>query len=225
METRHKCYIGIAATRRDVCFFLLALSQGRTDGQCQHRWQKVLNPELVKGPWTKEEDQKVRGAGSFLFWDWKGLMGLVSDREDWYNTSAKCHNLQVQSQHNTTLCSPLSRYNPPSLSLLFFSSSFAKTFHICSIMSPLNKTENSTSLLWSPVLSLLREESLRCFLPLKVNAVAHRWFPIPEVAQEHWLTPPTCWHLNRNTAAAANSDIMPITMLSDSTESTKWETC
>ncbi|XP_034562187.1 myb-related protein A isoform X2 [Notolabrus celidotus] len=32
---------------------------GRTDGQCQHRWQKVLNPELVKGPWTKAEDQKV----------------------------------------------------------------------------------------------------------------------------------------------------------------------
>jgi hypothetical protein len=24
-----------------------------------HRWQKVLNPELVKGPWTPEEDQKV----------------------------------------------------------------------------------------------------------------------------------------------------------------------
>lgn len=22
--------------------------------QCLHRWQKVLNPELVKGPWTKE---------------------------------------------------------------------------------------------------------------------------------------------------------------------------
>ncbi|XP_051970888.1 myb-related protein A [Xyrauchen texanus] len=31
----------------------------RTDGQCQHRWQKVLNPELVKGPWTKEEDLRV----------------------------------------------------------------------------------------------------------------------------------------------------------------------
>lgn len=28
--------------------------QGRTDVQCLHRWQKVLNPELVKGPWTKE---------------------------------------------------------------------------------------------------------------------------------------------------------------------------
>lgn len=28
----------------------------RTDVQCLHRWQKVLNPNLHKGPWTKEED-------------------------------------------------------------------------------------------------------------------------------------------------------------------------
>ncbi|XP_036388653.1 v-myb avian myeloblastosis viral oncogene homolog-like 2a [Megalops cyprinoides] len=32
---------------------------GRTEYQCQHRWNKVLNPDLVKGPWTKEEDEKV----------------------------------------------------------------------------------------------------------------------------------------------------------------------
>ncbi|XP_058846867.1 v-myb avian myeloblastosis viral oncogene homolog-like 2b isoform X2 [Acipenser ruthenus] len=31
----------------------------RTEQQCQHRWLKVLNPDLVKGPWTKEEDEKV----------------------------------------------------------------------------------------------------------------------------------------------------------------------
>ncbi|KAJ4842978.1 hypothetical protein Tsubulata_017448 [Turnera subulata] len=31
----------------------------RTDVQCLHRWQKVLNPELVKGPWSKEEDEKI----------------------------------------------------------------------------------------------------------------------------------------------------------------------
>ena len=24
-----------------------------------HRWQKVLNPNLIKGPWTKEEDEIV----------------------------------------------------------------------------------------------------------------------------------------------------------------------
>ncbi|KAG2249909.1 hypothetical protein Bca52824_089537 [Brassica carinata] len=29
----------------------------RTDVQCLHRWQKVLNPELVKGPWSKEVRQ------------------------------------------------------------------------------------------------------------------------------------------------------------------------
>lgn len=31
----------------------------RTEVQCLHRWQKVLKPTLVKGPWTSEEDQKV----------------------------------------------------------------------------------------------------------------------------------------------------------------------
>ncbi|CAH2077158.1 unnamed protein product [Thlaspi arvense] len=31
----------------------------RTDVQCLHRWQKVLNPELVKGPWSKEEDTTI----------------------------------------------------------------------------------------------------------------------------------------------------------------------
>ncbi|KAJ0556102.1 putative transcription factor MYB-HB-like family [Helianthus annuus] len=31
----------------------------RTDVQCLHRWQKVLNPQLVKGPWTKEEDEEL----------------------------------------------------------------------------------------------------------------------------------------------------------------------
>ncbi|XP_044150220.1 myb-related protein A isoform X3 [Bufo gargarizans] len=37
-----------------ACHFM-----NRSDIQCQHRWQKVLNPELVKGPWTREEDQRV----------------------------------------------------------------------------------------------------------------------------------------------------------------------
>lgn len=31
----------------------------RTEVQCLHRWQKVLNPELIKGPWTQEEDEKI----------------------------------------------------------------------------------------------------------------------------------------------------------------------
>ncbi|KAM4032133.1 myb-related protein B isoform 3-T3 [Anomaloglossus baeobatrachus] len=31
----------------------------RTEQQCQHRWLRVLHPDRVKGPWTKEEDEKV----------------------------------------------------------------------------------------------------------------------------------------------------------------------
>lgn len=31
----------------------------RTDVQCLHRWQKVLNPSMVKGPWTPDEDRKL----------------------------------------------------------------------------------------------------------------------------------------------------------------------
>ena len=30
----------------------------RTDIQCQQRWTKVVNPELIKGPWTKEVSLK-----------------------------------------------------------------------------------------------------------------------------------------------------------------------
>ncbi|KAH0715639.1 hypothetical protein KY284_008544 [Solanum tuberosum] len=33
----------------------------RSDVQCLHRWQKVLDPELVKGSWSKEEDDKLIG--------------------------------------------------------------------------------------------------------------------------------------------------------------------
>lgn len=32
---------------------------GRSDVQCLHRWQKVLNPDVIKGPWSKEEDDRI----------------------------------------------------------------------------------------------------------------------------------------------------------------------
>jgi len=31
----------------------------RMEQQIQQRWAKVLNPELIKGPWTRDEDDKV----------------------------------------------------------------------------------------------------------------------------------------------------------------------
>uniref|UniRef100_K3WMW9 Uncharacterized protein n=1 Tax=Globisporangium ultimum (strain ATCC 200006 / CBS 805.95 / DAOM BR144) TaxID=431595 RepID=K3WMW9_GLOUD len=38
-----------------------SLGNGRTDVQCLHRWNKVLKPGLIKGPWTPEEDTILLG--------------------------------------------------------------------------------------------------------------------------------------------------------------------
>lgn len=71
---------------------IAAKMTGRTDVQCLHRWQKVLNPELVKGPWTEEEDDMVRklvaeyGARSWsvIAQQLKGRIGKQC-RERWHN--------------------------------------------------------------------------------------------------------------------------------------------
>ena len=65
---------------------------GRTDVQCLHRWQKVLKPGLVKGPWTPEEDALVaelvekygQMKWSFIARQLQGRLGKQC-RERWYN--------------------------------------------------------------------------------------------------------------------------------------------
>ena len=39
--------------------FIASQFPDRSDVQCQQRWDKVVNPLLIKGPWTKDEDDKV----------------------------------------------------------------------------------------------------------------------------------------------------------------------
>jgi hypothetical protein len=54
---------------------------GRTDVQCLHRWQKVLRPGLVKGPWTKEEDDKVMElVGEFGVKSWSFIARKLEGR-------------------------------------------------------------------------------------------------------------------------------------------------
>ncbi|KAL0393507.1 UNVERIFIED_CONTAM: Transcription factor R-1 [Sesamum latifolium] len=64
----------------------------RTDVQCLHRWQKVLNPALVKSPWTKEEDDCIiELVGKYGSKKWstiaKYLPGRIGKqcRERWHN--------------------------------------------------------------------------------------------------------------------------------------------
>ncbi|XP_068997170.1 LOW QUALITY PROTEIN: v-myb avian myeloblastosis viral oncogene homolog-like 2a [Embiotoca jacksoni] len=65
---------------------------GRTDLQCMHRWKKYLDPDLIKGCWSKEEDEKilelVKRYGT-KHWTWiakhlKGRLGKQC-RERWRN--------------------------------------------------------------------------------------------------------------------------------------------
>jgi len=64
----------------------------KTPAQCLHRWQKVLNPQLVKGAWTKEEDDTLCGLVSeYGPKNWsdiaENLQGRIGKqcRERWYN--------------------------------------------------------------------------------------------------------------------------------------------
>ncbi|KAL5792470.1 hypothetical protein ACOSP7_001064 [Xanthoceras sorbifolium] len=65
---------------------------GRTSVQCLHRWQKVLDPNLVKGPWSKEEDglliELVREQGNKKWSEiakrFPGRIGKQC-RERWHN--------------------------------------------------------------------------------------------------------------------------------------------
>ncbi|XP_073151611.1 transcription factor MYB3R-3-like [Henckelia pumila] len=64
----------------------------RSEVQCLHRWQKVLNPELVKGPWTQEEDDTISElVAKYGPTKWsviaKSLPGRIGKqcRERWHN--------------------------------------------------------------------------------------------------------------------------------------------
>ena len=65
---------------------------GRTDVQCRARWKNHLQPDLVKGPWTKEEDERVidlvnqHGPRKWAFIA-KHLKGRIGKqcRERWHN--------------------------------------------------------------------------------------------------------------------------------------------
>eukprot|EP01080_Neovahlkampfia_damariscottae_P002175 gene2175-2039_t len=65
---------------------------GRTGVQCLHRWQKVLNPTLIKGPWTKEEDDIIVNlVNTYGAENWTQIASHLNGRigkqcrERWYN--------------------------------------------------------------------------------------------------------------------------------------------
>eukprot|EP00124_Ichthyophonus_hoferi_P001378 Ihof_evm3s70 gene=Ihof_evmTU3s70 len=44
---------------QNACFAEVSAQLGRTEAECRYRWQTVLDPNRVKGYWTREEDDKI----------------------------------------------------------------------------------------------------------------------------------------------------------------------
>lgn len=67
------------------------LDEQRSDVQCLHRWQKVLRPGLVKGPWTKEEDDTIVNCINSGVTKWSEIAAKIPGRigkqcrERWFN--------------------------------------------------------------------------------------------------------------------------------------------
>eukprot|EP00939_MAST-03C_sp_MAST-3C-sp1_P001846 g1846.t1 len=63
----------------------------RTDVQCLHRWQKALRPGLVKGRWTKEEDDTIINCIKSGVTKWSEIAERIPGRigkqcrERWFN--------------------------------------------------------------------------------------------------------------------------------------------
>jgi len=76
----------------DASWNEIADMMGHSPAQCMQRWKKVLNPKLIKGPWTKEEDavlsELVNKHGPS---NWSGIAAHLDGRngkqcrERWFN--------------------------------------------------------------------------------------------------------------------------------------------
>lgn len=94
MEYNQKNWKVIAEAFNNSLNYNLPGSHGklRNDVQCLHRWQKVLQPGLKKGPWTTEEDETIVNLVKTLGpnkWSQiaKALPGRIGKqcRERWFN--------------------------------------------------------------------------------------------------------------------------------------------
>jgi hypothetical protein len=70
---------------------------GRTNEQCRDRWSERLNPKVLKGKWTTEEDTKLLSAvGEFGVKRWKEVSERVgTGRTD--NTVSLLHICKLNS--------------------------------------------------------------------------------------------------------------------------------
>lgn len=58
------------------------VSEDATAAQCQNRYQRTLDPSLRRGPWTAEEDEKLKRAVEVFGRSWMDICMFVSTRSN-----------------------------------------------------------------------------------------------------------------------------------------------
>ncbi|CAN0378043.1 unnamed protein product, partial [Laminaria digitata] len=52
----------------------------KTPSQCKMRWERILNPGVKKGLWTKEEDQKLKEIAAAMEYKWSHVAKVMGGR-------------------------------------------------------------------------------------------------------------------------------------------------
>ncbi|GBG24495.1 Transcription factor MYB3R-2 [Hondaea fermentalgiana] len=53
---------------------------GKTATQCSQRWRKALDPDIIKGKWSSEEDKKLRDAVAAYGPKWRKIASVIPGR-------------------------------------------------------------------------------------------------------------------------------------------------
>jgi hypothetical protein len=100
---------------------LAKMLPGRIGKQCRERWLNHLDPQIFRGPWTTEEDQRLLVLHEQYGNSWSKIASQMPSRSDnmiknrWYSTLAKT--LKIEERKEEIRSEKSLRFQPPPLQI------------------------------------------------------------------------------------------------------------
>jgi len=84
------------------------LSTNKTPVQCSQRWKRVLDPKLIKGSWTVEEEDQLLNLVDDQGMSWAQVAKVLGDRSDgqcryWYMKIQNSHQVEWSDEEDQAL--------------------------------------------------------------------------------------------------------------------------